>query len=379
MIVTGSILLPIRMIGAIIALLVAILWVNLASLGLTSSHEERRPCPPLRRQWLLGPCRILARVLLFFFGYLWIHETSQKEKEDKEKDKPRIHQPPPPPPTSIVVVNHIGFAELLFLAYRYGCCFVSKESNRKLPVIGRVSELMQSIFVERGDDDGAVNSSRNHYSKIVNRTTAAITTTEQILERARSPVGQWPPLAICPEGTTTTGHVMIHFHTSAFRAGQSVQPVVVHMPFSPRHGYDPSFCCCSNIVLHILCLMTQPRNHMHVHHLAVYTPNDAEKTDAQLFANNVRRCMVNALNKIICHDNERNGKNHHAMVGTFELEWMHKLQFETTEKKRQLGRRLLAKRYYGKDADIFLSPPVFTHDAFGRPLLVAEEQVKKDA
>jgi hypothetical protein len=120
-------------------------------------------------------------------------------------------------------------------------------------------------------------------------------------------------------------------------------------------------------------------NSMQVHHLAVYSPSDAEKADAQLFANNVRRCMVNALNKNIrhCYDDDVGKCHHGAMVGTFELEWMHKLQFETTEKKRQLGRKLLAERYHGKDTDIFLSPPVFMHDAFGRPLLAAEKDTKE--
>jgi hypothetical protein len=86
---------------------------------------------------------------------------------------------------------------------------------------------------------------------------------------------------------------------------------------------------------------------MHVTHLAVYVPTDAEKADAKLFANNVRRRLAETLG-----------------VETYELEWVHKLQFERSERKRELGRKLLAERHGG----VLPPPPVFTQDAFGNPL-----------
>lgn len=164
----------------------------------------------------------------------------------------RANEPPP----SVVVVNHIGFAELMYLVYSDGCCFVSKEENKKLPFIGNISEALQSIFVDRGDGDtkrtrtfDGSDSRLNNVSSNVS-TSSSKSTTEQILERAHAKSGSYPPLCICPEGTTHTGHVLIKFATGAFRAGLPVQPVVVKSSFSPKWGYDPSFSC-ANIVLHV--------------------------------------------------------------------------------------------------------------------------------
>lgn len=329
MLLFGAFLLPIRVVGALVTLALALLWANLASLGCDCSI----PYSPLRRKLLLGGCRVFARILLFFYGYVWITETH--EVKDAAK---RAKQPHP----SVVVCNHVGFAELLYLAYYDGCCFVSKDANRALPVIGKVAEIMQSIFVDRTErGSGSASSASSNCSS-----TAAASTTDRILERARAPPGTWPPLAICPEGTTSTGHCMIHMHTGAFRAGLPVQPVVVRMPFSPTHGYDPSFSC-ANIVIHILCLMTQPINHLHATHLAVYEPSEAEKANPKLYANNVRRRMADTLG-----------------VQTYELTWAHKLQFETTPRLREMGRRLLTERHGGE----MPSPPVFTMDAFGNHL-----------
>lgn len=326
MVMTGSFLLPIRVVGAINTLLLGLIWANLASLGCDPSV----PYSPLRRRILLGGCRLFARVLLFFYGYVWIHESF--EIVDAEE---RARQPQP----SLVICNHVGFAELLYLASRDGCCFVSKEANRALPFIGKISEIMQSIFVSRGGS-GSTHSTDSGGSG------GGGSTTDQILERARAPPGTWPPLAVCPEGTTTTGHIMIHMHTGAFRSGLPVQPVVASMPFSPFHGYDPSFSC-TNIVLHILGLMTQPINRLHVTHLAVYVPDEKEKEDPSHFANNVRDRMAKALG-----------------VETYELTWADKLRFEASENKRDMGRRLLAERHGGVAPPL----PTFKQDAFGKPL-----------
>lgn len=277
--------------------------------------------------------------MLFFYGFLWIRESYEiTDKEERAKE----------PYPSVVVINHIGFAELLYLSYSDGCCFVSKEANRSLPFMGRLIEALQSIFVVRGEEASSSTSNESSGTKVT-----AMTTTEKILERAHSPADTWPPLALCPEGTTHTGHVMLKFATGAFRAGVPVQPVVVSSPFSTIHGYDPSFSC-ANIITHILCLMTQPMNHLHARHLAVYVPSDAEKKDPVLFASNVRRKMAAELG-----------------VKCYDLTWTDKLPYENSKKARELGLKKLAERNGG----VAPPRPIFTEDAFGNALVV-EESVK---
>lgn len=186
-----------------------------------------------------------SRILLFFYGFVYLDVTHELEASR------RANEPPP----SVVVVNHIGFAELMYLVYSDGCCFVSKEENKKLPFIGNISEALQSIFVDRGDGDKRTRTFDGSDSRLNNvssnvSTSSSKSTIEQILERAHAKSGSYPPLCICPKGTTHTGHVLIKFATGAFRAGLPVQPVVVKSSFSPKWGYDPSFSC-ANIVLHV--------------------------------------------------------------------------------------------------------------------------------
>eukprot|EP00585_Thalassiosira_rotula_P005602 CAMPEP_0196149054 /NCGR_PEP_ID=MMETSP0910-20130528/29031_1 /TAXON_ID=49265 /ORGANISM="Thalassiosira rotula, Strain GSO102" /LENGTH=405 /DNA_ID=CAMNT_0041411907 /DNA_START=116 /DNA_END=1333 /DNA_ORIENTATION=- len=366
MILCGSILVPIRLTGAILTLSSCLIWCNICSIGCS---DLSKPYSPTRRRLLQGGCRVFSRILLFWYGFVWLHESHEiEDKEEREK------QPHP----SVVVVNHIGFAELMYLCYSDGCCFVSKDTNRALPFIGKISEVLQSIYVDRGEGEGGrsihggqqqgeasssssttMQNSRSHTSDVSSASggggSNAKTTTEKILERAHSPPGTWPPLAICPEGTTHTGHVMIRFATGAFRAGLPIQPVIVSSPFSSRFGYDPSFSC-ANIVMHIICLMTQPMNHLHVKHLAVYVPNDAEKKDPTLYANNVRRKMAQELG-----------------VECYDLTWNEKLRFERAEKARELGNQRLA----AKNGGVVPPMPIFTEDAFGNPLVEKVESGSK--
>jgi len=342
MFVCGSILVPIRLTGAILTLTSCLLWCNICSIGL---RDLSTPYSPRRKRLLQGGCRFHSRVLLFWYGFLWLRESY--EIEDAEE---RARQPHP----SVVVVNHIGFAELMYLVYSDGCCFVSKDANRALPFIGKISEALQSIFVDRGEGKSKHdNTTSESIQNSSSHSDAGATTTDKILERAHSPVGTWPPLALCPEGTTHTGHVLIRFATGAFRAGLPVQPVIVSSPFSAIHGYDPSFSC-ANIITHVLCLMTQPMNHLHVKHLAVYVPNDAEKKDPTLFANNVRQKMASELG-----------------VECYDLTWTDKLRYESSEKAQELGRQRLAARNGG----VVPPMPIFTEDAFGNALV---EESSKD-
>lgn len=323
MVLFGSILVPIRVIGTLLTLALVWSWCTLMSKGCDVSA----PYSPLRRRVLVGGTRVAARVLLFFYGYLWIHVSYEIEDPKERADQPH---------PAIVISNHMGFAEILYLVAHDGCCFVSKEGNRALPFIGKVTEAIQSIFVER-DQKKKTKS-----------------TTVSILERANAPPGTWPSLALYPEGTTTNGHALINFQTGAFRAGLPVQPVVLTMPFSPTHGYDPSFTC-ANIFQCILGLMTQPMNHMYVTHLAVYSPNEAEKADAKLFANNVRARMAQSLG-----------------VQTYPLSWVDKLPYEPSKKEKELGIAKLTERNGG----VLPSPPVFTEDPFGN--LMKNDVSKQD-
>ena len=99
--------------------------------------------------------------------------------------------------------------------------------------------------------------------------------------------------------------------------------------------------------------MTQPVNHLQVKHMAVYIPNEEEKKDPALYANNVRKLMAKELG-----------------VECYDLTWAEKLRFERTPKLRKLGDKLLA----AKNGGVVPPMPVFTEDAFGKSII--HEEVK---
>jgi lysophosphatidylcholine acyltransferase/lyso-PAF acetyltransferase len=359
MMLFGGVLVPIRLVGTLLTLMCGWIWATIALIGLTE-EQQLLPYSPRRHWWIFTGFRILARILLFFYGYVWI-QTVHPPPPSNDKNNTRPVLP------KAVVCNHTGFVEMLYLASAYGCCFVSKVENKHLPFIGKICIAMKCIFVERTKDKT---------KKTTTTTTSNTTNTSQkIKQRLEAPPGQWPLLALAPEGTTTTGHVVIHFHTGAFHPGQPVRPVAVQMPFSTTMwGYDPTFSC-ANMNLHILGLMAQPCNFLTVYPLQVYDPSPTEKGNPQLFANNVRQQIANVLEIPVC-----------------ELQWRDKLLYEPSAKSRALGRKLLLQSTPGSSAEFssaaaesssvsvsssdgggggFQGAPVFTQDAFGNRLLAA--------
>lgn len=202
MLILGPILIPIRFVGMLLTLLLLALWLKLFSAGVDHSV----PYTPGRRKLIQMPIKLAARWLLFWSGFLWIQETHDDTDDDADVVP------------AAVVSNHIGFSEILLITARFGCCFVSKSSNRNLPLIGLIADCMQSIWVDRehsrATGDGSAGS-----------------TTDLIVERMNH-AGDWPPLGMFPEGTTTNGRVMIHMRTGAFVAGKPVRPIAIKMPFN---------------------------------------------------------------------------------------------------------------------------------------------------
>jgi 1-acyl-sn-glycerol-3-phosphate acyltransferase len=321
MLCTGIILVPLRLVGTILTLSLGWVWAKIALLGLESDDRSSKPYSKTRHKIIFAGFRIVARILLFCFGYIWIKTVKHSASNHKTKQKEANPIP------KVVVCNHTGFVELLYLAYYHGCSLVSKETNKHLPFMGLITQALQCIFVDR--TKGGANN-----------------TSQKIRERLEAEPGQWPLLAVAPEGTTTNGHTLIHFHTGAFRPGQPVLPIATEMPFSPIWGYDPSFSC-ANMNLHILGLMSQPWNRLTVHELPVYVPSEAEKIDVQLFANNVRQEIADVLN-----------------IPIYELQWRDKLPYEPSTKKQKLGNKFLMD----KNNDVSPSVPVFTQDVFGNML-----------
>lgn len=117
-------------------------------------------------------------------------------------------------PGSLLVANHISWVDIFVINTLAPAAFVSKAEVRNWPVVGWLAARSDTVFLRRG--------SRGH-ARIVNAEIASL------LDGGHN-------VAVFPEGTTTDGSHVLHFHAAllqpAIAAGHAVQPLALsyHTP-----------------------------------------------------------------------------------------------------------------------------------------------------
>ena len=115
----------------------------------------------------------------------------------------------PVAPGCMLVANHISWVDIFVINALAPAAFVSKAEVRTWPVIGWLAAKNDTIFLRRG--------SRGH-ARIINAETAAL------LDAGFN-------VAIFPEGTTTDGSQLLHFHAAllqpAIACGHPVQALAL--------------------------------------------------------------------------------------------------------------------------------------------------------
>ena len=144
----------------------------------------------------------------------------------------------PVEPGCMLVANHISWVDIFVINAMAPAAFVSKAEVRNWPVIGWLAARNDTIFLRRG--------SRGH-ARIINEETAAA------LDAGRN-------VAIFPEGTTTDGSQLLHFHAAllqpAIACGHPVQTLALqyltpagHFTRAPAYDGDLSLGqCIANII-----------------------------------------------------------------------------------------------------------------------------------
>ena len=141
-------------------------------------------------------------------------------------------------PGALLVANHISWIDIYVINAALPAAFVSKEEVRHWPLIGWLAAKNDTVFLRRG--------SRGH-AKIINEQVA------QILEKGKH-------VAVFPEGTTTDGRSLLHFHAAliqpALSAGRPVLPVAIsyweldgQRSLAPRYDGDISMGQCTAAIL----------------------------------------------------------------------------------------------------------------------------------
>ncbi len=141
-------------------------------------------------------------------------------------------------PGALLIANHISWIDIFVINAALPSAFVSKEEVRHWPVIGWLAAKNDTVFLRRG--------SRGH-ARIINEQVANI-------------LDQGKYVAVFPEGTTTDGRSLLHFHAAliqpALAAGRPVLPAAISYweldgtrSLAPRYDGDISLGVCTSAIV----------------------------------------------------------------------------------------------------------------------------------
>jgi 1-acyl-sn-glycerol-3-phosphate acyltransferase len=142
-------------------------------------------------------------------------------------------------PGTLIVANHVGSPDIFVLAACFQACFVSKLELRNWPLLGLLTRLGATLFVDR---------SRKHEVKF---------TIEEIRNRLESGIS----VVLFPEAGVTNGVGINPFKTSHFESA-----ILAHRPVLPvliqyHDGHTPSIACWwdTSFFRHFHMLLKNPR------------------------------------------------------------------------------------------------------------------------
>ncbi|XP_034490391.1 lysophosphatidylcholine acyltransferase [Drosophila innubila] len=258
--VLSVLLLPIRVVGCVLSLLSAWMFAYIGLYGVSLEQLQAKPITGWRRCFQY----LTARAMRMVYTSGSFHYINFKGTPATPKEAPIL-----------VVAPHSSYVDSIFVVSGHPPSIVAKRETADIPLLGRIINYAQPIYVQREDPN-----SRQ-------------TTIRQIVDRTRSN-DNWQQVVIFAEGTCTNRTALIKFKPGAFYPGVPVQPVLLRYP----NKYDTfTWTWDGPGVLRLLWLtMTQFYNRCEVEYLPVYTPSPAEVADANLYAHNVREVMAKALN-----------------------------------------------------------------------------------
>eukprot|EP00164_Ancoracysta_twista_P000988 GFYU01001293.1.p1 GENE.GFYU01001293.1~~GFYU01001293.1.p1 ORF type:complete len:385 (+),score=62.85 GFYU01001293.1:128-1282(+) len=251
----GAMLLPFRLVLLVSMVVSCYIWIRICTIGVS---DYNLPLSPTRR-FFMRFGRYFGRFCMVGCG-IWFYSRNGHHISNKDKRAP------------IIVSNHTSYLDILVILYEAFPSWVAKAEVRDIPLVGHITASLNGLFTDR--------------SQSAHRTNVA----QAIMTRMKL-ADQYPPLLVFPEGTTTNGTHLLHFHKGAFLAGVPVQPCVIRYPFG---RFSPAFTSMHG-GLHLLFLMCQPINYLEVQWLPVYYPSPQEERDATVFASNVQKVMARAL------------------------------------------------------------------------------------
>lgn len=209
---------------------------------------------------MLAPGFLMARLALLLSLGMWVTVTADSDLSEYN-DKGVKAQ--------IWVSSHLSYTDVIVLLAAVSPTpgFVAKRAVWDVPLVGACATAWGCVPVDRDQKKGA-------------------TVIDQL--RLRAAAQDLNPVVCFPEGTTTNGKYLIHFHRGAFVPGAPVKPVILRYPHT---SFNPSWESIS-FPAHLFRFLTQMVNRCTVTLCPVYTPSPAEVADPSLYASNVRAYMA---------------------------------------------------------------------------------------
>uniref|UniRef100_A0A182SND4 Phospholipid/glycerol acyltransferase domain-containing protein n=1 Tax=Anopheles maculatus TaxID=74869 RepID=A0A182SND4_9DIPT len=174
----------------------------------------------------------------------------------------------------VVVGPHYSLFDSIVVAFCGPSTVVAKSKAADLPLIGKIIDITQPIYVCREDPN----------SRHVTR--------HLIIERVISKE-DWPQILIFPEGTCSNGKAVVQFKPGAFGPGLPVQPVAIRYT-NPTNTVSWTWQGPGVPVL-LWRTLTAIHTGFEINFLPVYYPNEQERNDAKLYALNVRNYIAQSL------------------------------------------------------------------------------------
>lgn len=170
-----------------------------------------------------------------------------------------------------IVSNHTSFVDIIITTSSIDCAYICKKGISRIPIIGMVSKAIGCLYVERTSAESRKKAG------------------EELCKRARD--NSLPRLCVFPEGTTSSGSQLLKFKYGAFKPGMPVQPAVIKYitPFG-KISWD-----IQNGFICVLSILSSPFIIAKIKFLPVYVPNDQEKENPEIYADNLKVLMAEEL------------------------------------------------------------------------------------
>uniref|UniRef100_A0A182IU42 Phospholipid/glycerol acyltransferase domain-containing protein n=1 Tax=Anopheles atroparvus TaxID=41427 RepID=A0A182IU42_ANOAO len=251
--------LPVRAVLMCLCLVVAWLFASIGLYGLSEKERRSIPISGWRRE--MRELTALAMRLLYFFGsfhYIKVYGECASPREAP----------------FVVVGPHYSLFDSIVVAFCGPSTVVAKSKAADLPLIGKIIDITQPIYVCREDPNS------RHMTRHL------------LVERVISK-DDWPQILVFPEGTCSNGKAIVQFKPGAFGPGMPVQPVAIRYP----NAVNTVSWTWEGPGVPILLWRTLTTLHtrFEIHFLPVYYPNEQERNDAKLYALNVRNYIASAL------------------------------------------------------------------------------------